>query len=115
MLEVSIFCLLNSLNQETSKKINELLLYNFYHEWMKHLKKEIDFVQVLTTFLLNLFVFILILYFIDIFFLIIKLSFLILLLLDIFVLTICFAINSSLLLYKVLLNKKHTKLLFLNF
>ncbi len=50
MLNVSIFRLLNSLNQETSSKFNDLLFYNLYYEWMKRLEEEIDFVQVLTTY-----------------------------------------------------------------
>ena len=53
MLNVSIFRLLDSLNQETNNKLNDSLFYNFYHEWMKRLKEKIDFVQVLTTYCLR--------------------------------------------------------------
>jgi len=53
MLDVSIFRLLNSLDQGTSSKSNDLLLYDLYHEWMKRLEEEINFVQILTTYCLR--------------------------------------------------------------
>lgn len=53
MLDVSIFRLLSSSNQGTSRKANEPLFYNLYHEWVKRLGEKIGFVQVLTTYYLR--------------------------------------------------------------
>ena len=53
MLDVSIFRLLDSLDQGTSSKSNDSLFYDLYHEWVKRLGEEIDFVQVLTTYCLR--------------------------------------------------------------
>ena len=53
MLDVSIFHLIDSLDQGTNRKPKRPLLYDLYHEWVKRLGEEIDFVQVLTTYCLR--------------------------------------------------------------